>query len=383
MHQKKTLPKFAIALLILLVAAFILLSLYKANPSFFAFLQPNSTNSENHDTTPPVISSNINTMTVLPGETLTIEKLGIRATDSSPIESIAFTKLDDITFFSETFQFSYGGTYALTVSASDTYGNTSDLVLTIKVETPPEIEAPSDFYVAVGNKVDYSKYVQVSDLLDESISFETLNIDTSECNIAIAGDYPVSFSATDNYGLTSTKKATVHVRSKADLQKLIDTQIINMSSSVIVGATNAYDIGVYDDKTLLEGAIAPALVIVSNEKNNTAKDGFIIKIDDAFVTIATQESAVTGSLTVDLAFFDGTTRKAAVVFTNEEYNLAFLRIPVDGATEEASVSSDYVRSLRTVHLEQSQWDMHPVTKAISLEQVLRHYELVFKHKLQK
>lgn len=382
MQSKNTIPKYVLVLFVILVCVFVGLSLYKINPSLFSFSGLNSTETNNTDTTPPVITCNINSKTVLPGETLSIDKLGIRATDASEIESIAFTKLDDIAFLATEFQFSYGGLYELTISASDIYQNKSDFVLTVKVETPPDIESPTDFYVASGSDIDFSKYVKASDLLDETFTYDDLNIDTSNLNIAKVGNYPVIFSGTDSYGLTSTNFSTVHVLAKDDLQKLIDSHKIDISTAAIIGAKNAYDIGSYNNTAALEDAIVPALVSISNDKNDITGDGCIIKIDDEFITIATNESVVTGNLTVLVSFFDETKRHAAVVFTNEEYDLAFIRIPVDGATEDASVSSEYARSLRTVHLDEGQWQMHPVTQKVSLEQMLRHYELVFKYKLQ-
>lgn len=381
MQPKNTIPKYVLVLFVILVCVFVGLSLYKINPSRFSFSELVSTETKSSDTTPPVITCSINSKTVLPGETLSIDKLGIRATDASEIESIAFTKLDDIEFLATEFQFSYGGLYELTISASDIYQNKSDFVLTVKVETPPDIESPTDFYVASGSDIDFSKYVKASDLLDEAFTYDDLNIDTSNLNIAKVDNYPVIFSGTDSYGLTSTKSSTVHVLAKDELQKLIDSHKIDISTAAIIGAKNAYDIGSYNNTAALEDAIVPALVSISNDKNDITGDGCIIKIDDEFITIATNESVVTGNLTVLVSFFDETTRHAAVVFTNEEYDLAFIRIPVDGATEDASVSSDYARSLRTVHLDEGQWQMHPVTQMISLEQMLRHYELVFKYKL--
>lgn len=382
MQSQKRIPKFIIALFLLLVCAFLLLSLHKINPSLFVFFKTTSAKVEQTDSTPPLITCNIQTKTVLPGEVLSIDKLGVRATDESEIKSIAFTKMDDIEFFSQEFSFSYGGTYTLTITATDIHQNASELVLTIHVETPPEIESPDDFYVAAGSNIDFSHFVHASDLLDSSFSFDDLDIDTSNLNIAKEGNYIVTFSGTDSYGLTATKTATIHVLTKEDLQKQIDSQNINISDSAIIGATNAYDIGSYANSSALESAILPALVEISNEKNDTTSDGCIIKIDSDFVTIATKESIVRDNLTVCISFFDESIRHAAVVFTNTEYDLAFIRLPVNGASPDASVTSEYTRSLRTVHLDEEQWKMHPVTNQISLEQMLRHYELVFKYKLQ-
>ena len=85
MSTRRSIPKLAIVLLVFLIGAFFLLE--------FDIFPSNITENTPEDTTPPVISCNIQTTTVLPGETLSIEKLGVRATDSSEIKSIAFTNV--------------------------------------------------------------------------------------------------------------------------------------------------------------------------------------------------------------------------------------------------------------------------------------------------
>lgn len=404
MKKRNKPPIVATVLLILLVCAFIFLRVYP-DFSFSKHSGKNEVSTEaKPDTTPPVIACDIKSKTIVSGSTISVEKLGLRVTDASKIDSILFTKIasdnfypgpsnektegmkkayaDGIEVSGEEFQFTYGGIYELTITATDIYANSSDFTFTLKVETPPIIEAPTDFYVAVDTTIPYEDYVKVWDLIEEDYSFEHIALDTSNLNIGKVGNYIVTFSGTDKYGLSSSCTSNVHVLSKNDLQELINTQKINATDHAIVGAYNKYDIGFYQDDTLLQDAIHPALVQISNEKNDTVGDGFIIKIDDEFVTIATNEDVVSDNLAVNISFYDKTTRSASVVFTNTEYNLAFIRIPIDGANDASSISSDYASTLRTVHLEESQWNKHNVTKKVSLKQLLRHYELVFKHKLQ-
>lgn len=414
-HNKP--PVFAIVLLILLVCIFVFLRMFPdfsfSDINFFKdslsniFQEEGDIEEHKPDMIPPSISCDISNKTIKAGEIISVNKLGVRVTDNSKIDSILFTKIrsdnfympstgnneteitamkkayaDGISISGEEFQFSYGGVYELTITATDIYANASDFTFTLKVETPPVIETPSDYYVAVGNEIPYEDYVNVWDVIDGAYEFSNVTLDTSNLNIGKEGSYPISFRAKDKYGLTSTKNATVHILSKSALQELIDSHKINATDHAIVGAYNKYDIGYIVDSTELSSAITPALVQIENEKNNTTNDGFIIKIDTESITIATNASAVTDSLTTVVRFFDESSYHASVVFTNTEYDLAFIRIPVDGNDERSSVSSEKLADLRTVHLDETQWNLHPVTKKVSMKQLLRHFELVFKYKLQ-
>lgn len=416
MNKRNQPPVIAIVLLILLVCLFVFLRAFPdfsfSNISFpnfsDTFSEEDNTEENKPDMTAPIISCDINTKTIKAGDIISVSKLGIRVTDNSKIESLLFTKIRSDNFYmppadssseqldtikkayaegiaisGEEFQFTYGGIYELTITATDIYANSNDFTFTLKVETPPIIETPPDYYVVTGAEIPYKDYVKVWDIVDGDYTFEDITLDTSNLNIGKEGSYTVSFSAKDKYGLTSTCTANVHIMSKKALQQLIDTHKINATDHAIVGAYNKYDIGYYDDATQLEVDIVPALVQISNSKNDVAGDGFIIKIDNEFITIATNESVVAGNLTALVSFYNEMTCSASVVFTNEEYDLAFIRIPVDGVNEASSISSDRLSTLRTVHLDEAQWKMHPVTKKVSLEQMLRHYELVFKYKLTR
>lgn len=405
-------PVLAIILIVLLTGLLLFLRLFP-DFSFSDFSLSNLFSSKEEittenkpDVTPPVISCDINSKTIKAGDTISVSKLGVRVTDKSKIDSLLFSKIrsdnfyiprsnnsneqieamekayaEGIAFSSEEVQFSYGGVYELTITATDIYANSSDFTFILNVETPPVIETPNDYYVTKGTEIPYETCVKVWDVMDGEYSFSDITLDTSGLNIGKEGSYPISFSITDKYGLNSIKNATVHIMSKTALQELIDTQKINATDHAIVGAYNKYDIGRYEDSALLENAIVPALVQISNDTNDIIGDGFIIKIDDEFITIATNESIVAGNLDVLVSFFNGLSYNASVVFTNTEHDLAFIRIPIDGADSSSSVAADDVSSLRTVHLDATQWEMHPVTKKVSLEQMLRHYELVFKYKL--
>ena len=332
------------------------------------------------DTTAPVVTCDVKNKTVVPGETVSVNSLGLNIQDYSEIESVLFTKISSTKFYTglpdeetvdmreayrkglsmeaEEFLFSYGGIYTLTICVSDTFYNTSEITLTLKVEEAPVLEVPSDFYVADTKQIDFAEYITAWDFITEDLDAEDVVVDTSELNLSKVGTYPVTFSATDEYGLTAVATANVHVSSQDALQELINTHAVNIASDTIIGAHNPYDSGYYtsDDIEFIQDAMLPCIVHIENDSLETFGSGFIIEITDEFVTLATNEHVITSDLAVDITFYDGTTCSGAVVASHAERDIAFVRIPIDGKSSSSSLSSEYVKNLRTVHINKSYWD---------------------------
>lgn len=332
------------------------------------------------DTTAPVVSCDVKTKTIETGDIISVNSLGLKIKDYSDIESVKFTKISSTKFYTglpdeetvdmreayrkgiameaEEFQFAYGGIYTLTISVSDIFHNTSELTLALKVEEPPVLEIPSDFYVAGPSEIDFTEYIDAWDFISEELDTEDVKVDTSQLNLSTAGTYEISFSATDDYGLTATATANVHVSSQDALQKLLNTHAIDLGTDVIIGAKNAYDSGYYDTENIkfIQNIMLPCIVNIENDALDTFGSGFIIEINDEFVTIATNEHVINNDLTVDVTFFDAGTCSGAVVASSAERDIAFIRIPIDGKNNNSSLSAEYVQKLRTVHINKGYWD---------------------------
>lgn len=335
------------------------------------------------DTTAPVVSCDVKNKTILPGDILSVKNLGIKITDHSEIESIQFTKISSTKFYTglpenemeemreayrkgltmeaEEFQFAYGGVYTLTISVSDIFHNCTEIPLILKVEEPPVIEVPDDFYVADTKNIDFSEYIDVWDFITEDMDAKDIEIDDSKLNLSKSGTYPVTFSATDDYGLTATKTVNVHVSSQNALQELINTHVVDLAKTTIIGAKNPYDSGYYVSENIefIQNIMLPSIINIENDVLDTFGSGFIIEINDEFVTIATNEHVVKKDLTVDVAFFDAHICSGAVVGASPERDIAFVRIPIDEKGSNTSLSSEYVKKLRTVHINKAYWDKLP------------------------
>lgn len=332
------------------------------------------------DTTAPTLSCNVKNVTVKKGGYITINTVGVNASDNTGVERLlfqhvvaeriqvdgdpesamhvenAFLKGRDIWATSYTFE--HGGIYTITVTATDAYNNTTHLSLNVTVEEPPVIQAESDIYVSIGNAVDYSDYFVAWDFLEADFGADDVKIDSSNVNIGVAGDYQVFYTARDDYGLEASASTNVHVRSQADLQELINTHAINLNDHVIIGATNLYDSGYYthNDTAFIQDVMTPAIVHIQNSANKSFGSGFIIKIDENFVTIATNQHVITGDITPCVYFHDGTYKYAAVVAADVREDIAFLRLTISDKDIEASVTPEFVQTLRTVHINEAYWE---------------------------
>ena len=332
------------------------------------------------DTTPPIVRCDVKNKTVVPGDTVSVHSLGLNITDYSDIESVCFTKISSTKFHTdlpvtenlilrdaylkgipieaEEFQFSYGGVYTLSICVQDAFYNKSELELTITVEEPPVLEVPNNFYVTGVPQINFADYITVTDFIEEDLDASAVKIDSSKLNLTASGTYPVTFTVTDKYGLTTTKTSTVRVGTQDELQALINQNGIDLNTDAVIGVKNAYDIGYLkeDNITAAQKAMLPCFAHVRNDALDSFGSGFIIEITNEFVTVATNHHVINNDLIVDVTFYDGKRYSGSVVASDAKRDIAFIRIPIDGASSHSSISSADVQKLRTVHINKSYWD---------------------------
>lgn len=331
------------------------------------------------DTTAPTINCDIKNVTVQKDSFVSINSIGATAVDNTQIDRLLFTHVisdkvhvdanaqypeyteqlfyEGRDIWTESYTFEHGGIYTLTACAIDIYDNRSTLTLTVTVEEPPVIDVVSDIYIATKQQVDFLDYMTVSDFITEDLDAEDVQIDTSGVDITKEGTYEVLFTAVDSYGLTSTASTKLHYYTPENLQDLINTHVINKEHNIIIGAYNLYDSGYYEEHNpeLIQEVMLPSIVHFENDALGTMGSGFILKIDDEFVTIATNEHVVNSDMLPEITFFDGTTCYGAVVAADPREDIAFVRIPIDEKGGNTSLSVEYIRLLRTVHINYQYW----------------------------
>ncbi len=332
------------------------------------------------DTTTPTLRG-VSSLTIENGDSVSIDSLIYEVIDKNTIDSclitnitssmlnLSYESMDDyaleanyregIGVNDETFTFTYGGVYEMTVTATDAAGNFAQHLISITVEEPPVIDVNNVFYVASNSIIDFSEYVTTWDFLDAEYSVEDIEIDTSQLNLSSPGEYTITFTGRDGYGLSTTKTSTVYVKNPSDLQELINTHVLIPGQDVIIGALNSYDNGYYpgESATFILEAVRPTLVYIFNTALTQFGSGYIIDISDEFVTIATNQHVVDSAMNPEIYFSDGTLRYGSVVAYTKRNDIAFVRIPINDSGSDASVTPEYVHeNLRSVHINESYWE---------------------------
>lgn len=135
--------------------------------------------------------------TCLTVDTLTPEDFVTNIAGSSSV-TVTFAKEPD---------FTTPGTQEVALLLTDEDGNTTELTATLTVlqdTTPPVISGVADQEILLGETVAYKKGVTVTDDYDENVELE---VDSSQVNPAVAGDYLVTYRATDRSGNTAEATA--------------------------------------------------------------------------------------------------------------------------------------------------------------------------------
>lgn len=115
----------------------------------------------------------------------------------------------------ETICFCDNGDYRFQIVAGDYSGNSMTVDVNVTVDTAPILIGADDAYYPVGQDLDLHLYVFAKDDVDGYIS-EKIQIDDSELDVNTIGDYQVTYSVTDSYGLENAKSVIVHIVSKED-----------------------------------------------------------------------------------------------------------------------------------------------------------------------
>lgn len=124
-------------------------------------------------------------------------------------------EVQDITQVSMTFvkppDYETDGDQEIVIRFTDEAGNYTDKSLNLQVyhdSSAPVIYVDDDIYVYWNESIAYKSLVAVEDDYEDEPDLE---IDNSEVDVTQIGSYPVTFTATDSVGNSSSKTVTIHV----------------------------------------------------------------------------------------------------------------------------------------------------------------------------
>lgn len=134
--------------------------------------------------------------------------------------------IEDVTEVSVTFiqepDLSVVGTQVVELLLTDEAGNETVKQTSLHLEADteaPVLTGVKDILIYVGDAIAYRKGVEVTDNCPEGLTFE---IDNSQVKLAEAGEYPVTYSATDLAGNVTEQVITVTIKPRSHTQEEID-----------------------------------------------------------------------------------------------------------------------------------------------------------------
>ncbi len=250
------------------------------------------------------------------------------------------------------------GSYSVTITAEDEYKNTASVQVMVYFDTAPVFANCYDYYVIPGTQIDFTEGVYANDDVDGDLT-SLIKVDYELMDLDTEGTYTATYSVSDQYGLTTVQQIEVNVTSSEDIQEKINTHQIARQTQHIVGAINLYDGGYFasEDIDQVLDYYGPACVAITEKRDNgrsSRGSGFIVKIDDEYIYIMTNNHVVAYDANYKAEFFDKSSAPAEIVNRTKTKkfhdDLGLVKVKV------TDVSPETFDRLMTVHINKAYYD---------------------------
>jgi len=188
--------------------------------------------------------------------------------------------------------FNMVGTQNLIVNVTDLGGNVTsgEVTLTLADDTEfPVISGVTEITVFVNSTISYMKGVTITDNCSEGLK---TSIDHTQVNSTVAGDYPITYTATDASGNTTTVDSVIHVR-----ERVYDINEINAAADRALAGIITDGMSNYDKCYAIFNYVKHHVTYLNgSDKNNYlrgAYEGLIEGRGDCFVYAATSKILLT------------------------------------------------------------------------------------------
>ena len=165
-------------------------------------------------------------VTVFNNQSFSLNDFLVSVTDDNNV-NVNYVSLPDPTYI---------GTQSVSIEFTDVAGNkTIETAALTRVEDyeAPEITDDGEVYLSLGSAVSYKSLVSVTDNYDTE---PELDIDNSQVDLSVAGDYIISYTATDKAGNSSYRDVVIHVFESddaAELKRLADAECDYVINAII------------------------------------------------------------------------------------------------------------------------------------------------------
>lgn len=301
------------------------------------------------DTVAPVIELRDEPIRLAMDREYSVEELVRGVEDADPFVTLHVQDAGDTQI---TVNYHSTGTFVCIVVAEDTSGNNTSVSVPVTVGTAPVISGVRDFYVALGNQVDYMEDVTAQDETDGNLTGR-VTVDDGEVELTQEGTYRLTYRVENDQGIDTVSYADVTVTSVEDLQEMIGSRQVNRSSARIIGAINPYDAGVSDHDSISDTLeyMRPALVQFYHGDGNgyTAGSGYLMEITEDTIYICSNRHVVESYNSWDVYFFDGTRVQGRTLGYSNRYDVGVATVAV------ADVPEELMEQLMTIHIDREYW----------------------------
>lgn len=287
------------------------------------------------DTTAPAFTKKDGPIFCKPGDYYDPSCFYAEIYDASGMIEVSFSDREE-----KTVSFDKTGIYHVFLQAIDFSGNTSDLEVTVHVDTAPEIYNVGTYYIAQGDRVNLLEGVIAFDKVDGDVT-DSLRIDYGSFQWNTLGSQILYFVANDQNGLETRVPVTVNIWKTGQIMEKIAKREISPKTDVISFVPNYYEAGYGAFETPEEQMeyLLPSIIHIDADYESenilyVHGSGFILTIDEQYVYICSNQHVMKYTETGIAYFFDGNTARYEVVGLNEEEDVAIARIPIEEIPEE-------------------------------------------------
>lgn len=216
---------------------------------------------------------------------------------------------------SDMISFEETGAYNLEVLAEDAEGNSSRLDVEVLVDEAPVFVGIHDRYLAVGSQMDVYECVAAIDN-QEGIISDRICVDTGDLDMDTIGDYIITYTVADAYGLETSESAAIRIRNADELAKY-DTDYVMPEEELGL----LCDAGYFAYEPLAEGNSEEAVslirpILINLKGDSYSGSGFIYKITPQRVFFASAAHVLEvepGGVT-RITFYNGESIEAAFAY---------------------------------------------------------------------